>query len=561
MRHGARPIALDPRDFSYLRTFKPKFGSIAVIPNELNVDAGFPIPDQNAPNHTFNLPPMPDGCTDYTTATVCSDEDGVQYNPGFTESLTHANANGGGDIRASLLTAVKTGVQALGETVAQAGNHKRAAIFRVGQNADFFDGIRTVLADNKRPLSCGSPWFPEWEADFSKHIAPAFTYDGVPAHYPWHNWEITKATAFDTSGKPIRGGEIFLAVKSWQGTNVYDKGWLYMDRPTINKIFAIFGSGVFTVAKALPGQVQTVGETYIFMDNLTFGQTSPEVAELQKSLKSLGYSIPDGPTTFFGNETKAALAKFQKDHGIADDGSDFGPLTRSVLNALQNPAQSNIGDVNLFVSIFNPMLTAIMNFLGELFGWKHDTDLDTVPVAPVQPVATFPATPVPFPVMPVESATTTPSVGVPATSNQQRLYNAAAASLDKTMKADPSVPNMYACASSLSGVLMKAGFTGLPRLGLANTNDLNNFFAAHPQWFQRQQQPAPGDIVMFPSPPNPQPNQLDHGHTGVMAAINQGVMSNDSDTGLWREAWTLPRMIDYYVTFGRLTAYYWRYIG
>lgn len=187
----------------------------------------------------------------------------------------------------------------------------------------------------------------------------------------------------------------------------------------------------------------------------------------------------------------------------------------------------------------------------------------TRPKAPLQQAnMNVPDVQTPVPAVPIETASTTPPVPLQApTTNQQRLYAVAAASLGKIMKLDSSVPNLYACASSLSGVLVKAGFEELPAKGFANTNDLCNFFLAHPEWFQRISQPSPGDIIMFPSPVSPQPNQLDHGHTGVMAAVDQGVMSNDSDTGLWREIWKLPAMLDYYVTYGRLTAFYFRYLG
>lgn len=187
--------------------------------------------------------------------------------------------------------------------------------------------------------------------------------------------------------------------------------------------------------------------------------------------------------------------------------------------------------------------------------------LTSLPVAPTQPAPQrldpqFRQSP---------TASTTPPVAVPAsstpTTNQQRLYRAAAASLGKIMKADGTVPNLYACASSLSGVLMLAGFGGLPRTGIANTSVLCDYFLGHPQFFQKVQQPAPGDIVISPSPVSPQPNQLDHGHCGVMAAVNQGIMSNDSDTGDWREKWTLPAWLDYYGTYGRLNTFYFRYIG
>jgi len=363
---GGKPIKPDSRDLSYLRTFKPKLGSTEPIPDEISADAGFPIPDQNKPNPVFGIPAQPYGCTNYTTCSVCSDEDGVQYNPGFQESLTGANARGGYDIRDSLLTAVNTGVQALGERSEEAGKHKRAAVFRVGRYPDFFDGIRTVIAHSKRPVSVGTPWFPEWSRYVVKGaIAPDFLFDGNPNHYGWHDWEISKATRYDTQGKLIRDGEVFLVGKTWQGEEPYDRGLMYFDRATINKIFEILWCGIFTVAKEFDGEVETVGEKYIFSRNLGYGMFDMDVEALQLSLISLGYSIPDGPTTYFGPETRAALEKFQTDFGIRDDGTHFGPLTRQAMNILTNPAQSRVGATSLIDSITDAVARLISRVCGN----------------------------------------------------------------------------------------------------------------------------------------------------------------------------------------------------
>ena len=72
--------------------------------------------------------------------------------------------------------------------------------------------------------------------------------------------------------------------------------------------------------------------------DLTRGDVSPEVEQLQNDLVSLGYmtqaQMDTGPGTF-GPRTQAALAAFQADHGIDDDGSHFGPLTRAALQQSQ----------------------------------------------------------------------------------------------------------------------------------------------------------------------------------------------------------------------------------
>lgn len=64
------------------------------------------------------------------------------------------------------------------------------------------------------------------------------------------------------------------------------------------------------------------------------GMNSPEVKKLQEWLIGLGYSIPAGPTTYFGSQTKAAVEQFQRDNNIDTKGNYgfWGPITRGVIN-------------------------------------------------------------------------------------------------------------------------------------------------------------------------------------------------------------------------------------
>lgn len=112
------------------------------------------------------------------------------------------------------------------------------------------------------------------------------------------------------------------------------------------------GTAAFTVAKATSAQIKTVGTTYLFLNNLRYKQEDIEVAELQKALISLGYSIVHATTTYFGNETKEALAHFQKERGVIDDGSHFGPQTRYQMNILLNPNQTLFGTFVLFARTY-----------------------------------------------------------------------------------------------------------------------------------------------------------------------------------------------------------------
>ncbi len=70
-----------------------------------------------------------------------------------------------------------------------------------------------------------------------------------------------------------------------------------------------------------------------FTRDLTVGSSGTDVMSLQQWLMARGFSIPAGPTTFFGPQTKAAVAAYQSSQGIAATGY-FGPLTRASINSL-----------------------------------------------------------------------------------------------------------------------------------------------------------------------------------------------------------------------------------
>ena len=92
-----------------------------------------------------------------------------------------------------------------------------------------------------------------------------------------------------------------------------------------------------TIAPAKPKAVK-----YSFQQNLFFGLARTEVKELQKFLNLQGYLVAKtGPgsigreTAFFGQLTKAALAKFQKANNIQPATGFFGPITRKLINGLK----------------------------------------------------------------------------------------------------------------------------------------------------------------------------------------------------------------------------------
>lgn len=73
-------------------------------------------------------------------------------------------------------------------------------------------------------------------------------------------------------------------------------------------------------------------EDFVFSRDLSVGSQGNDVIQIQEILKSLGYysGSNDG---VFGNYTKAAVLKFQEDHGLYMDGV-IGPITAGRLSAL-----------------------------------------------------------------------------------------------------------------------------------------------------------------------------------------------------------------------------------
>lgn len=265
MIHGTRPTKKDYRDYDFHKTFGATL--VPNLPTELLLDAHLWLPNQNAYESIFGNAPQPYGCTNYTSNDLCANQDTMLYNPAFTESITHANTQGGYDVRQSLLTTIKYGTKALDGTI-----NKRTQLFNVQKYAmlDYFDSIRYAMLPTlgeKRTVSWGTPWYLEWEQDAVKGIAimkapSSYSVKGVS----WHNSEFI--------GWTVKDGITYLVNKSWQGQYIGDKGFLYFPREVVNAIMDINGTCAFTVSKIGSGQpVQTISTTffewiYSILDNI-----------------------------------------------------------------------------------------------------------------------------------------------------------------------------------------------------------------------------------------------------------------------------------------------------
>lgn len=167
-----------------------------------------------------------------------------------------------------------------------------------------------------------------------------------------------------------------------------------------------------------------------------------------------------------------------------------------------------------------------------------DAEMRFIPLPPIPPI--------PVPITPQ----------IPIMTNQENLYQTAKSCLGRRMIVTLGVPNLLGCASSLSGVLKVAGYLGLPPQGIAGTSQLYDFFASHPE-FEKTTSHERGMILIYQS--NQPGAVLEHGH--VFIAGDHGLMSNDSDTGIWSEKWQYGPADDYYHVYGKLTGTWFHWKG
>jgi len=103
-------------------------------------------------------------------------------------------------------------------------------------------------------------------------------------------------------------------------------------------VFSMFGYGFAAQAQTATTTTTTTVTVAPFTRDLTLGSTGTDVYALQSWLMANGYSIPAGPTTYFGAQTRAAVAAYQTAHGIQPNVGYFGPITRTSINAMLSTA-------------------------------------------------------------------------------------------------------------------------------------------------------------------------------------------------------------------------------
>lgn len=132
-----------------------------------------------------------------------------------------------------------------------------------------------------------------------------------------------------------------------------------------------------------------------------------------------------------------------------------------------------------------------------------------------------------------------------------KIYDAAKAALHTHITLDNSVSPDLGCAEAVSYVLAKSGAFGFPASGFAGTSALWTWLAQHALQVST---PNPGDVVI--SPTGMSSKGTPHGHVGIVAQY--GILSNDSDTGLFLEKYTLDTWKAYFGISLGFPVYFYR---
>lgn len=250
IKAGLKLRAQDPRDYDFLKSFGATHYDTNTLPSRYIADAGLTMQDQNADG-------FPEGCTGYAQTDLCTDEDLTIYNAGEFYQSTPPGGFGGRAVRDSLKLLTTRGPKDMDLKLGPA----RTAYYSINATGilDWMDSLRVALwitQQEKRSASIAIPWLREFEGIGASGLLPddpIFIWSGTPGH----NAKCAGWTDIKTDGTYIRNGELFLAIKSWQGTGYGDKGWCYMSRVLANAIFNMTYTEAFTVTK-MTGSVQTV---------------------------------------------------------------------------------------------------------------------------------------------------------------------------------------------------------------------------------------------------------------------------------------------------------------
>lgn len=147
---------------------------------------------------------------------------------------------------------------------------------------------------------------------------------------------------------------------------------------------------------------------------------------------------------------------------------------------------------------------------------------------------------------------------MPPTCTQQtsleRIYETAKAALNTQLTLDPSIPAELGCAEAVSTILKRCEYD-IPANGIPGTATLYAWLKNNPlfrELVDYQEAPKPGTIII--SPAGTSSVGFPHGHVGIVARF--GVLANDSNTGLFRENYTLQTWQQFFGGIRKLQTFY-----
>ncbi|WAH35063.1 GH25 family lysozyme [Alicyclobacillus dauci] len=112
--------------------------------------------------------------------------------------------------------------------------------------------------------------------------------------------------------------------------------WQYTDSETVNGIPGKVDMSYAPSVDALRGNYTEGDMQPMSNPTVQLNSTGSAVAQLQKDLIQLGYTVVGSADGAFGPHTLQGVEQFQKDHGLTQDGV-VGPATWAALNAALQP--------------------------------------------------------------------------------------------------------------------------------------------------------------------------------------------------------------------------------
>jgi len=152
-------------------------------------------------------------------------------------------------------------------------------------------------------------------------------------------------------------------------------------------------------------------------------------------------------------------------------------------------------------------------------------------------------------VMPIPDPT---PIAVPVETDRERLYNLAWSLKGKYLTLNPTVSKNLNCAQCVSFILNKAGYK-IPKGGISGTYSMYDWMNAHFTLIAKEDF-SKGDIILSVTGMGIKGSR---GHVGIYDGVSR-ILSNDSNTGLLKDNWTLTGWIGKYQTTQKMPTFYFR---